>query len=467
MFRFSVNPTVEKLRVEQKEFIYQKMNWGPWQTPRNLFLALVGELGELSDDVASNEQYTIHANENSDKVKSGQLETATDSVEKVLSELADVFSYLICLAQECQVNIAIPDSQRKDEPTSSFSEISWNEIEVTAFYQTVRISEKTGIIRDFLSICFSASRVADHFQWIIIEKGLKNLPKNKQEIIDKYIKELFCQVVIFASKYEYDLPKFLKEKNTLIAEKYCLSVGKLTKDDVITCRYSHLPSFHLTMSGNHSTKNDESYQLDKSVKNLKLSIDQLLCKLMKSVGLVAESFQWKTDGAEAVITKSMHAHMCNQLSTITNLIQTLAQLHNISLAESFNKKMNKNRDKYPLSDSKGTFIKYNEKEEVNMKNDDSHLNYKYPSVNTLADATTAMQLFVDERDWNKYHKNPRNLTIALFGEIGEVIELFVEKRKSDFTDCLGDELSDCLAYTVRLVKCCDIDLSAAMVHYFP
>ena len=41
------------------------------------------------------------------------------------------------------------------------------------------------------------------------------------------------------------------------------------------------------------------------------------------------------------------------------------------------------------------------------------------------------------------------------------------KRNDKFDQCLGDELSDCLAYCVRLASCCNVDLSAALSHYFP
>ena len=64
MFEFSSSPSVEELRVNQEEFIYQKMHWDAWQTPRNLFLALVGELGELSVDVVSNEDDYISNHRN-------------------------------------------------------------------------------------------------------------------------------------------------------------------------------------------------------------------------------------------------------------------------------------------------------------------------------------------------------------------------------------------------------------------
>jgi len=42
---------------------------------------------------------------------------------------------------------------------------------------------------------------------------------------------------------------------------------------------------------------------------------------------------------------------------------------------------------------------------------------------TLGEATTRMRQFVKERDWEQFH-TPRNLVMALVGEVGEVAEIF-------------------------------------------
>ena len=483
MFQFSIKPTIEEFRAEHKTFNYEKMKWGPWQTPRNLFLALIGELGELSVDIAANEDFAnprdCSEDEETDSNTADNIENESSKVDEVLSELIDVLSYVICLADECQVDIAVPDSQRNDKSTSTFSNATWNEIEVTAFYQTAMISENTTIMKDFLNLCFSASKLKDTFQWGVIERNLDNISMDKQQIVDKLIKQVFCHVVVIASKYEYDLPKLLKEKNVRIAEKYSQSIGRLTKDDVIKSRYSDLPSFQYVSNCDDSNSNTSSekneitgciYLLDRAVGDLKISEEQLLCKLVHSIGLIAEIFQWDTDGTETDFSPAKHAHLCKQLSTIMDVVRTLAQFYKISLAESFTVKMQKNRTKYPLSTCRGTFMKYDENVEKvpNVPGADSDVEHPlYPTVSTVSDAALAMKLFVEERDWQKYHKNPRNLTLALFGEIGEVIELFITKRNDKFDQCLGDELSDCLAYCVRLASCCNVDLSAALSHYFP
>ena len=85
--------------------------------------------------------------------------------------------------------------------------------------------------------------------------------------------------------------------------------------------------------------------------------------------------------------------------------------------------------------------------------------------------------FAAERDWDQFH-SPRNLLLALTGEVGELCELF--QWRGDAGDAgdprhsaqpqhwtpedrerLGEELSDVLLYLLRLADRCDVDLSAA------
>ncbi len=47
-FTFSENPSLERLRSIQSKFIKDR-NWSQFQTPRNLLLALVNEVGELAE----------------------------------------------------------------------------------------------------------------------------------------------------------------------------------------------------------------------------------------------------------------------------------------------------------------------------------------------------------------------------------------------------------------------------------
>ncbi|MES2880139.1 MAG: nucleotide pyrophosphohydrolase [Pseudomonadota bacterium] len=83
-----------------------------------------------------------------------------------------------------------------------------------------------------------------------------------------------------------------------------------------------------------------------------------------------------------------------------------------------------------------------------------------------------LQTFADERDWQPYH-SPKNLAMALTGEVGELVELF--QWQTEAQSCLTasdpataqavrDELADVLLYLVRLSSVLGVDLNEAVVH---
>src|SRR4051812_22848788 len=82
-----------------------------------------------------------------------------------------------------------------------------------------------------------------------------------------------------------------------------------------------------------------------------------------------------------------------------------------------------------------------------------------------------MRQFSEERDWTRFH-DPKSLTLALVGEVGELAELLqwlpaaeVEDAVRDprLHDRLGEELADVLLYLVRLADVLGIDLAATAV----
>ena len=91
-----------------------------------------------------------------------------------------------------------------------------------------------------------------------------------------------------------------------------------------------------------------------------------------------------------------------------------------------------------------------------------------PSV-TLESLRADMAAFATERDWGQFH-TPRNLVLALTGEVGELAELFQWRGEVGVglpgwsareREHLGEELSDVLLYLVRLSDRCGVDLGAA------
>ncbi|CAL9031365.1 unnamed protein product [Prunus brigantina] len=77
--------------------------------------------------------------------------------------------------------------------------------------------------------------------------------------------------------------------------------------------------------------------------------------------------------------------------------------------------------------------------------------------------------FAQVRGWDQYH-SPRNLLLALVGEVGELSEIFQWKGEvarglpnwtCDEKEHLEEELSDVLLYLVQLADVCGLDLGQA------
>ncbi|XP_035225580.1 dCTP pyrophosphatase 1-like [Stegodyphus dumicola] len=97
--------------------------------------------------------------------------------------------------------------------------------------------------------------------------------------------------------------------------------------------------------------------------------------------------------------------------------------------------------------------------------------FRFSDKITFEDIRILQEHFVEERNWNQYHV-PRNLLLALVGEVGELAELFqwrgeVKEGLPDWTENekehLAQELSDVLLYLLRLSEKCRIDLPAAVL----
>lgn len=97
--------------------------------------------------------------------------------------------------------------------------------------------------------------------------------------------------------------------------------------------------------------------------------------------------------------------------------------------------------------------------------------FTFSPAPTVEDIRRLQAEFTDERDWNQFHQ-PRNLLLALVGEVGEVAELFqwrgeVAEGLPGWTDSerenLAQELSDVLIYLVELAEKCRVDLPQAVL----
>ncbi len=87
----------------------------------------------------------------------------------------------------------------------------------------------------------------------------------------------------------------------------------------------------------------------------------------------------------------------------------------------------------------------------------------------LEQLRTAVRAFSEEREWARFH-TPKNLVMALAGEVGELVaELqWLERDEidtalapgTDLRERFEAEVADVLIYLVRLADVCDLDLLA-------
>src|SRR5690349_12378477 len=81
-----------------------------------------------------------------------------------------------------------------------------------------------------------------------------------------------------------------------------------------------------------------------------------------------------------------------------------------------------------------------------------------------------LRSFAQDRDWEQFH-SPKNLTMALSGEAGELLSLFQWLRDEQVTGWLTDpanrtavehEMADVFGYLLRLADVLDVDLEGAL-----
>lgn len=92
------------------------------------------------------------------------------------------------------------------------------------------------------------------------------------------------------------------------------------------------------------------------------------------------------------------------------------------------------------------------------------------STTTFADLKARVLAFVRERDWEQFH-SPKNLSMALAAESGELMEHFLwatpEQSRAIATEPakrakIADELADVVIYAIEFANMTGLDISAAI-----
>ncbi|XP_065308578.1 dCTP pyrophosphatase 1-like [Dermacentor albipictus] len=92
-FQFSSNLSLETIRQMQADFAKER-NWDQYHSPRNILLAMVAEVGEVSECFQWKGE-----------VKEGLPDWTSEEKTHLGEELSDVLVYLIRLADRCQVDL--------------------------------------------------------------------------------------------------------------------------------------------------------------------------------------------------------------------------------------------------------------------------------------------------------------------------------------------------------------------------
>jgi dCTP diphosphatase len=90
-----------------------------------------------------------------------------------------------------------------------------------------------------------------------------------------------------------------------------------------------------------------------------------------------------------------------------------------------------------------------------------------PPADSIESLRLKLAQFAAERDWDRFH-NPKNLAMALAGEVGELVEHFqwltfdeAQSLPPQTREDVALEAADVLLYLVRLCDKAGIDLAAA------
>ncbi len=92
------------------------------------------------------------------------------------------------------------------------------------------------------------------------------------------------------------------------------------------------------------------------------------------------------------------------------------------------------------------------------------------STTTISDLKSSLLHFVRERDWEQFH-SPKNLSMALAAEAGELMEHFLWAtpeqshtiaHESAKRQKIADELADVVIYAIEFANITGLDISAAI-----
>lgn len=187
----------------------------------------------------------------------------------------------------------------------------------------------------------------------------------------------------------------------------------------------------------------------------------------------APSF-WTTDSKE-------RQEIVDQMIQLLAAIALAAETCHFNLGDCILKKIQLNNKKYPVHLVKGKSGKYTSYSEHTGITKTSGQSTRQVEVDeavllgqdetrTVQSITECIRRFATDRLWSRFH-TPRNLVLAIMGELGELAELFQWKGddatfnkdnvmdgwSQDDLDHVGQEFADVTIYLLRLADVCCVE----------
>lgn len=187
---------------------------------------------------------------------------------------------------------------------------------------------------------------------------------------------------------------------------------------------------------------------------------------------VVDEKEYKLSRQDNAPKDDISASMARILLTIIKLSHSLS----VNLESSVIKKMKLNAKKYPaelVRGKSGKYTKYTDVTGISKEEGQSTLHMEGTNspetvesfLDSIDSLTMEIRSFATDREWSRFHL-PRNLALALIGELGELAELFqwrgdhagLESISNVELDKIGQELADVTIYLLRLADVCHYDL---------
>ncbi|CAB9498381.1 dCTP pyrophosphatase 1 [Seminavis robusta] len=251
----------------------------------------------------------------------------------------------------------------------------------------------------------------------------------------------------------------------------------------------HTPNTKTAVPMTTKVDNDRIHHPRSLIFELTGLVGELACVFLKHVPLdpepgsskEASSLETHSNDKEQddfVISKpTANEEVARSMGKILLKLFELSHSLSIKLGGAIRRKMALNNKKYPAEICRGKAGKYTEYSSItgiskevgqstlHENEEDSEQETLSSFLESLESLREDISQFARAREWARYH-TPRNLVLALLGELGELAELFqwrgdssgIESISAKDLDKIGQELADVTIYLLRLSDVCGVDL---------